>query len=61
MHAGLTTRYRAKNLYKSIIVLSRSRDTEFMKRLESLLKIAGMNFAGLKMQNKGFVPGRQNR
>jgi len=25
-HAGLTTRYRTKSLYKSIYVLSRSRD-----------------------------------
>jgi len=25
-HAGLTTRFQAKNLYKSIFVLSRSRD-----------------------------------
>jgi len=25
-HAGLTTRYLMKNLYKSIFVLSRSRD-----------------------------------
>jgi len=43
-HAGLTTRYRMKNLYKNILVFSRSRDIWFMKTIESLLKTAGMKF-----------------
>jgi len=42
-HAGLTTRYRTNSLYKSIFVLSRSRDKWFMK-IERLFKIAGMKF-----------------
>jgi len=43
-HVGLTTRYRTKSLYKSIFVLSRSRDIQFMKRIEYLLKIAVVKF-----------------
>jgi len=43
-HAGLTTRYRKKSLYKGTVVLSRSRNSLFMNRIESLLKIASMNF-----------------
>jgi len=43
-HAGLTTRYRTKSLYKSTFVLSRSRDIQFMKRIKCLLKIAVVKF-----------------
>jgi len=43
-HTCLTTRYQTKSLYKSIFVLSRSRVISFMKRIESLLKIAGMKY-----------------
>jgi len=43
-YAGLTTRYRTKSLQKSIFALSRSRDMQFMKKIESLLKIVGMKF-----------------
>jgi len=43
-HAGLTTRYRQEKLYKSIFVLLNSRNIQFMKRIESLLKTAGINF-----------------
>jgi len=41
-HAGLTTSYRTKSLYKNIFALSRSRNIVVMKRIKSLLKIAGM-------------------
>jgi len=62
----MTTRYQTKNLHKSIFVLSRSRDIQFMKRIESLLKIAGLKFEfkNLKIRfhkRPGIVPGRQNR
>jgi len=36
-HAGLTTGHRMKNFYKSIFVLSSSRNILFVKRIESLL------------------------
>jgi len=66
-HAGFTTRYRTKNLYKNISVLSRSRDIQFVKRIESLLKIAGLKFEFYNLEIRfhkrqpGFVPGSQNR
>jgi len=47
-HVRLTTSYRTKSLYKSIFVLSSSRHISFMKRIESLLKSAGIKF---KFQN----------
>jgi len=43
-HAGLITRYRNENLYKSIFVLSSSRNTWFVKRIESFLHTAHMKF-----------------
>jgi len=49
-HAGVITRYRTKSLYKSIFVLSKSRDISLMKRIESLLKIAGMKFEFLNLK-----------
>jgi len=44
IHTGLTTRYRTKSLFKSSFVLSKSRDVYSMKRIESLLIIAGTKF-----------------
>jgi len=46
-------------------VLLKSRDMCFMKRIESLLKIASIKFKVLKVRNpfsqtSGFVPRRQN-
>jgi len=43
-HTGLTTRYRTKSLYKSIFVLSRSRDIYFMKRIKACLKLQAQKF-----------------
>jgi len=43
-HAGLTTRYRTKSLYKNIFMLQRSLDIKLMKKIESQLKIAGIKF-----------------
>jgi len=36
--------HRTKSLYNTIFVLSRSRNIEFMKSIESLLEIAGIKF-----------------
>jgi len=43
-HAGLTTSYRTKSLYKGIFALSKSSDIIAYKRIASLLKIASMKF-----------------
>jgi len=39
----LTTKYR-KKIVKKYFLLSRLRDIQFMKSIESLLKIAGIKF-----------------
>jgi len=43
-HAGLTITNRTENLYKSIFVLSKSRDILFVKKLENLLHTASIKF-----------------
>jgi len=51
-HAGLTTSYRTKSLYKSIFVLSGPRDISFMKKLGSLLKIPVMKFEFYNLETR---------
>jgi len=43
-HVGLTPRCQTESFYKSIFMLSRSRNMYFMKRIECLVKTAGMKF-----------------
>jgi len=51
-HAGLTTSYRTKSLYKNNFVLSGSRNISFMKKIGSLLKIAVMKFEFYNLETR---------
>jgi len=50
-HAGLTTRYQTKSLYKRIFVLSRSSSILFVKQIDSLLHTVSKKFKFEKLES----------